>query len=111
MPNAKNVIPHQFKKGQTGNPTGRPKKLPELDTLLLDVLSNEDKGGITAAQRILHALVKKAEQGDIRAAELIFDRAYGKALQSIQQNNVVRIVDESSDSSFTPPRAADFTCV
>ena len=27
-----------FKKGQSGNPNGRPKKLPEIDKLLADVL-------------------------------------------------------------------------
>jgi hypothetical protein len=72
----------QFKKGESGNPNGRPKKLPELDKLLADVLG-EEKDGITAAEAILKALRAKATKGDIRAAEVLLDRGYGKAKQSM----------------------------
>lgn len=87
-----------FEKGQSGNPNGRPKKLPELDKLLADVLG-EDKEGITAAEAILKALRAKASKGDIRAAEVLLDRAYGKAKQTIQhegsdENPVIFKLDE-----------------
>jgi len=72
----------QFKKGQSGNPNGRPKKLPELDKLCADVLG-EEKDGITAAEAILKKLRSMASQGNIRAAELLLDRAYGKAKSSM----------------------------
>lgn len=77
-----NPIPNNkpFKKGQSGNPRGRPKKLPQLDLLLADVLG-EEKDGITAAEAILKALRMKATKGDVRAAEVILDRAYGKSKQ------------------------------
>jgi len=39
MAKPENVIPHKFKKGQSGNPKGRPKKLPGLDELLTEVLA------------------------------------------------------------------------
>jgi len=68
-------------KGTSGNPKGRPKKLPELDKLLADVLG-EEKDGVTAAEVILKALRAKAAKGDIRAAEVLLDRAWGKAKQS-----------------------------
>lgn len=82
-----NPIPNNkpFKKGQSGNPNGRPRKLPELDKLLADVLG-EEKDGITAAEAILKALRLKAAKGDVRAAEIILDRAYGKARQVIDNN-------------------------
>ena len=82
-----NPIPNSkpFKKGESGNPNGRPKKLPELDKLLADVLG-EEKDGITAAEAILKALRAKASKGDIRAAEVLLDRAYGKAKQTIDNN-------------------------
>jgi hypothetical protein len=85
-----------FKKGETGNPNGRPKKLPELDKLLTDVL-NEDRKGITAAESILKALVEKAIKGDIRAAELVLNRAYGKPKEHIQEqqkiHNIINLGD------------------
>jgi len=81
MPKPENIEPHKFKKGQTGNPNGRPRKLPELDKLLADVLG-EEKDGITAGEAILKALRAKASKGDVRAAEVLLDRAYGKPKQT-----------------------------
>lgn len=83
MPRPENIEPHKFKKGQSGNPNGRPKKLPQLDKLLADVLG-EEKDGITAGEAILKALRAKATKGDVRAAEVLLDRAYGKATQRIE---------------------------
>jgi hypothetical protein len=94
----------KFKKGETGNPNGRPKKLPELDKLLADVLG-EEKDGVSAAEAILKALRLKASKGDVRAAEIILDRAYGKARQTIEQHNTTNInilnidpLDDSADN-------------
>lgn len=81
MPKPENIIPHKFKKGQSGNPNGRPRKLPALDKLMADVLG-EEKDGITAGEAILKALRAKATKGDVRAAELLLDRAYGKPKQT-----------------------------
>ena len=86
MPNPENIEPHKFKKGQTGNPKGRPKKLPELDELLANVLG-EEKDGVTAAEAILKALRMKAAKGDVRAAEVLLDRGYGKAKQYIDNTH------------------------
>lgn len=72
----------KFKPGKSGNPNGRPKKLPKLDELLADILTDEEDG-VCAAKAILIALRKKAMKGDTRAAELLMDRAWGKALQSM----------------------------
>lgn len=85
MPFKKGVTPKgakPFKKGQSGNPKGQPKKIPRLDILLADVLG-EKKDGIEAAKAILMALRTKATKGDVRAAEVLLDRAYGKAKQEI----------------------------
>lgn len=74
-------------KGETLNPNGRPKKLPELDKLLANVLG-EEKDGVTAAEAILKALRMKAAKGDVRAIEVMLDRAYGKAKQQTDMNIV-----------------------
>lgn len=70
-------IEPRWKKGESGNPNGRPKKIPELRELLGNVLG-DSKDGKTAAEAILMALRAKAIRGDVRAAELLLDRAYGK---------------------------------
>lgn len=77
----------QFKKGQTGNPNGRPPKLPELDKLMAEILG-EEKDGKTAAQAILAALRAKASRGDIRAAEVLLNRGYGLPKQRIENENL-----------------------
>jgi hypothetical protein len=82
---AKDIEKHKFKKGQTGNPNGRPRKLPALDKLMADVLG-EEKDGITAGEAILKALRAKATKGDVRAAEVLLDRAYGKPKQTTDTN-------------------------
>lgn len=87
MPFKKGEIPKgakPFQKGTIPNPNGRPKKIPELDKILAEVLGAENKEGITEAQRIIEALKIKAQRGDVRAAEVLLDRGYGKPKQDIK---------------------------
>jgi hypothetical protein len=70
-----------FKKGKTGNPNGRP-KLPDLKEAIAKVLA-EEKDGLTALDAILKALRAKAAKGDVRAAQELLDRGFGRAKQSI----------------------------
>ncbi len=86
MPFKKGITPpgaKPFKKGQSGNPKGKAPKIPELDKLLAEVLG-ETKDGVEAAKAILMALRAKATKGDVRAAEVLLDRAYGKAKQGVE---------------------------
>lgn len=90
------------KGGPSPNPKGRPRKLPELDKLLADVLG-EEKDGIEAAKVILMALRKKAAGGDVRAAEVLLDRAYGKAKQQMDittQGQAIRGFQSLEDAFF-----------
>jgi len=92
MPRPENLEKGKWKKGQSGNPAGRPKKLPELRELLANVLGDE-KDGKTAAEAILMALRAKATKGDVRAAELLLDRAYGKPKQDIDiEANIATVI-------------------
>ena len=79
---AKNLNP--FKPGETGNPNGRPKKLPGLDQLLAEILDEAE------VKAILNSIIKKAKAGDLRAAELILDRCYGKVKQPIEVDEDTR---------------------
>ena len=80
--NLANLKPFKKGKDERRNLKGAPRKLPELDKLLADILG-EEKNGMTAATAILKAMFAKALKGDVRAAELLMDRAYGKAKQTI----------------------------
>jgi hypothetical protein len=89
-PNQDNLKP--FKKGQSGNPNGRP-KLPDLKEVMAKALSSE-KNGKAAIEEIIDAMKAKAAKGDVRAAEFLFDRGYGKATQDInmRQEGTAQIV-------------------
>lgn len=67
----------RFVKGQSGNPKGRPKKLPDLNKLLIEILADE-KDGRSALEAMLMAMRNKAIKGDTKAFETLIDRAYGK---------------------------------
>lgn len=82
----------EFKPGQSGNPNGRPKKLPKLDVLMAELLGDE-KNGKTAAMQILDALKRKAARGDVRAAETLLDRAYGKPKQAIDLGGALELTN------------------
>lgn len=58
------------------NRNGRP-KLPDINEALARVLAAE-KDGINAAEAILMALRAKASKGDVKAAEYLLNRGYGK---------------------------------
>lgn len=88
-----NPIPNNkpFQKGKSGNPKGRPKKIPELKEVLTRVMG-EDKDGITAMEAIFMQLRKKAASGDIRAIQILLEYAYGKPKQ---------IISNDPDNPFT----------
>ena len=87
------------------NSKGRPKKLPDLNILLANVLS-EEKNGLTAAERILQKLESMAINGNIRAAEILLDRGYGKPKQPLEHTGpdggpiqtVIQFIDDSKDA-------------
>lgn len=83
MPNAENLKP--FKQGydERRNLNGAPPKLPKLDELIGKVLG-EQKKDKTELELIINKLKLKAKKGDIRAAELLLDRYFGKVAQKMQ---------------------------
>lgn len=79
----------KLKSGNTVN-VGRKKKLPEIDILLADVLG-EEENGLSDAKNILEALKAKALKGDVRAAEILLERAYGKTKQNLNIEGALNI--------------------
>lgn len=89
-----------FEPGQSGNPNGRPRKIPDLDHLLAEVLGEEvNQDGLTIAQQILQSLVTQAKKGNVRASEVLLERAYGKPKQDIEQKTVIYSVDVSLEEA------------
>ena len=107
MPRGGKISPAtEFKKGQSGNPKGRPRKLPELDALLAEVLG-EEKDGMTAAEAILKKLRQEAAKGNLRAAEILLNRAYGMPRQRLEHTGedggpiktVIEFIDYEDDNN------------
>lgn len=81
---------NRWKKGESGNPKGRP-KLPSMKTIMESVLG-DIQNGKSAAEAIMMAMRNKAIRGDVRAAEFIIDRAYGKAKENIELSGTTNMV-------------------
>jgi hypothetical protein len=82
-----------FKKGQSGNPKGRP-KLPNLKEAMAKVLA-EEKDGMVALDAVLLKLRQMAMKGNPKAIEMLLDRGYGKPNQKTESS--VKLED------ITPP--------
>lgn len=85
-----NAIPpeeHKFQPGESGNPEGRPKGSRNMSTILKELLDEDvDVEGDKMPFRnaIVKKLIKKANAGNLRAIQEIFDRTEGKSKQEIQ---------------------------
>ena len=96
MPNKENIQKHEFKKGESGNPNGRPKGAKNRSTIarqwlevnqnLKNPLTGENE---TMSQEDLMtlALIKKARDGDVSAYKALMDSGYGAPVQQIEQTN------------------------
>lgn len=82
-----------FPKGQSGNPGGRPKKLPITEAYrqaLTGVLPEADRRrfglpkGATYADLVAVSMVTQARKGSVRAAQELGDRTEGKPAQRLE---------------------------
>jgi len=86
-----------FKKGESGNPNGRPKgsknrstiarRWLEVNQSLKNPITGENE---TMSQEDLMtlALIKKAREGDVNAYKALMDSGYGAPVQQIEQTNI-----------------------
>lgn len=104
------AFPHDGKKfdeGESGNPNGRPKGTRNLSTILKAMLEEEIEVNIDGVKSrkqfqevIIRKLLKKANDGEIRAIIEIFDRVEGKAKQEIATEHsgtieIIEIIDRA----------------
>jgi hypothetical protein len=76
-----------FKKGQSGNPLGRPKSAayPHALRRMMNEVDPDDAEGRTYAEVLAETAIKKAKT-DIRYLAHVADRVYGKSRQLITLN-------------------------
>lgn len=93
---AKDIEPHKFQKGESGNPNGRPKGAKNRSTIARYWLQiNQDlKNPLTGDTETMSqedlmtlALIKKAREGDVNAYKALMDSGYGAPVQQIEQTN------------------------
>ena len=90
-----------FKKGQSGNPKGRPKGSLNRSTIAkkwLEVLSQEElEDGqvkwLSNEEAMTLALIRKARNGDVNAYKALMDSAYGTAKDTMDLNTT-EVVDQ-----------------
>jgi hypothetical protein len=95
----------RFVKGWKGGP-GRPKlkySLPEILREALESASTENKD-VSEVKQIIKALFVEAKAGNVEAAKLVFNRAYGREPEIIQFNQE----DEPDFSLLTDSELADY---
>lgn len=107
MANDENLKP-PFKKGQSGNPNGRPKGSRNRSTIIRELLEqaalkkvqkiqselliDEDGKEIpqqTIADQVAAALLIKALSGDVSAARELLDSSYGKLTEKIDNSHSI----------------------
>jgi hypothetical protein len=88
------------KRPENINKKGRPPVLPDLKRAIAQCLA-EEKDGKVAFDQILAALRLKAVKGDVRAAQELMDRAYGKANQKIEHTGIepitIKVINGNKD--------------
>lgn len=98
--NADNIKPFEFKKGQSGNPNGRPKGVKNRSTIArkwLEVVENYtnpisgEVEQLTQEDIITLAQLRKARKGDSAGYRNMMDSAYGSPDQNITTQNLTKI--------------------
>ncbi|KKW11516.1 MAG: hypothetical protein UY48_C0017G0009 [Candidatus Gottesmanbacteria bacterium GW2011_GWB1_49_7] len=110
------LAPYQFKKGQSGNPGGRPISIVNLINKELKrkvkIIGTEKT--IKAGQAVAKQLVRMAYTGDVAAIKEVIDRVDGKAAQRIEldaniQSTETKInIDIQAKLELDPEAKAEF---
>jgi|TARA_R100001082_G_scaffold64594_1_gene36366 hypothetical protein len=77
-----NKIGNRFKPGESGNPNGRNGAMADLFKDLAEVT---DEQGKTRKEKILDKILKMAENGSLKAAEMYMNRVEGKPREYVEQ--------------------------
>lgn len=106
MPNEENIEPHKFKKGQSGNPNGRPRKyvsllkeqgykLSEINDTIQSMMAMdieelkevfENPKATILEKTIANAMRKSLSNGSLYSVETLLTRLYGKPKEQVDMN-------------------------
>jgi hypothetical protein len=108
----KNLKP--IEKGRSGNPNGRPKGSMNISTIMKKIINDElslkdpftkKKVTTTIGTHIAMKIIKKACDGDLRAASELLDRIEGKATQvnvnansEMSHDDLIALVEKANDA-------------
>ena len=77
-----NKIGNRFKPGESGNPNGRNGAMSDL---FKDLAEAKDEQGKTRKEKILDKILRMAENGSLKAAEMYMNRVEGKPREYVEQ--------------------------
>lgn len=120
MPNPDNIKGHEFKKGESGNPKGRPKGSLNAATYIKKWLDAEQKSlnpitdqeeTLTQHDIIVLRQISKARKGDTFAFNALYDRSEGRPTQRTEEIGDKEIIinfvpDGSKHPDPDPPSGA-----
>jgi pyruvate dehydrogenase complex dehydrogenase (E1) component len=124
-PKIENLEP--FKKGQSGNPNGRPKKFvttlkeqgykrSEINDTIQAMLSMnleelkevfEDKNATILEKTIANAMKKSLEKGSLYSIETLISRVYGQPKQEIEQTIIEKPIFTGINLDVTEDNSTD----
>ena len=100
----KHLEPYAFKKGESGNPLGRPKKELSMTNAMKDILNEIDpETKIERYKKLLLVAIDKAEKGDNDMIKYLVNRIDGMPKGSdtnIQVNNFIPLLNGDSHREY-----------
>jgi len=94
------IVKHQWTKGQSGNPKGKPKGSKNRSTIIREILDlmvkkvNADGDEVWQSKEYLmvEALVNKAtEKGDVNAFNAVYNNLYGNLKDTVDLNTTEEV--------------------
>jgi len=100
---AKHLKEHQWKKGESGNPNGRPKKEFALNEHIRSFANLEDEDKKTMLEKVVETVYGEALAGNMTAVSFLADRILGKPQQSVslkeESTEPIKIIEIGTDDA------------